>query len=101
MFKAIGRFFKSLFNTLWRTFNSFLKKVGAILFNAGAAYILDVAREAVSELQATDLTNEQKRKKAFEKIKNYVKEKELNVRDSVINSVIELVVQELKDLLRS
>jgi len=100
MFEVIGRFFKSLFNTLWRTFNSFLKKVGEILFDAGAAYILDVAREAVSELQATDLTDEEKRKKAFEKIKNYVEEKGLNVRDSVINSVIELAVQELKDLLK-
>ena len=85
---------KSLIDKVWSFFSSFMKELTKILFDAGAGYILDVARQAVAEMATTDLTSEQKRIEAFNKIKEYAISKGLTVKDSVINSVIELAYQE-------
>ena len=88
---------KGLFDMLLRHLKSFLRNVSKVLIKNGAKYILQVARETVEELAKTDLTNEQKRKEAFEEIKSFTKTKGLQIRDSVINTVIELAYLEYKD----
>jgi hypothetical protein len=89
---------KTFFDALLKAFKSFIKQITQILIRSGAHYILDVAKETVEDLAQTDLTNEEKRDEAFKRIKNYARMRGLEVRDSVINTVIELAVQELKNI---
>ena len=95
MLNAVKWFFSKVF----RVFKKFLKGVTKILMKEGAAYILDVARMAVMEMAQSDLTSEEKRNQAFNKIQKYAALKGVSVSTSVINSVIELTYQELKDTL--
>ena len=90
----------SLFNALLRKLKAFLKKVWIILQKEGAALILDIVRQTVLELSKTDLSNEDKRKEAFSKISAYALNKGIVVRDSLIFTLIELCVQELKSIER-
>ena len=57
----------------------------------------DFALVVVTNLAATDLTNEEKRAKAFEEIKKQAKIAGKDLRDSFINLAIELAVQLIKD----
>lgn len=82
-------FFTSSVKALWRKFRSFAENAAEIALKEGAAYILDVAMQAVAELAKTNLSSEKKRSEAFKNIKQYAKDQGLEVKDSVINKVIE------------
>lgn len=90
------RWLKSLFSSLWQAFLNFADKVTDIALKEGAHYILDVARVAVKEMSQSNLENEQKRKEAFRRIKEYATSEGLKVPDRIINKVIEDCVLELK-----
>jgi len=93
MWKWIKNFFSGLFGI----FRRFISSVGDILMQKGGALILDIAREAVSELSKTSLKSEQKRQEAFNRIKNYAQAKGIKVASSVIYTMIEMAYQELKE----
>ena len=88
---------KNIFTGVVSFFKDFFNRVGDILIKEGAALILDVAKEAVEKMSKTDLTNEEKRKGAFDYIKDYAKDRSLTISSSIINTMIELCVQELKN----
>ena len=62
--------------------------------------LLDIAISVVEEIQKEPevLTNEKKRKLAFKRIKEKLKESEKEAKDSLINLAIELAVNYLKNL---
>jgi len=62
--------------------------------------LLDIAISVVEEIQKEPevLTNEKKRKLAFKRIKEKLKESEKEAKDSLINLAIELAVNYLKEL---
>ena len=91
---------KDLFNVLARKFKKLLKEVCLILLDQGAALILDVTRQAVIQLANSNFSDEDKHKEVFKMIAEYAGKKGIGVKDSVINSVIELVLQEIKSIER-
>ena len=93
---------ESIFNALLRKLKAFLKKVWVILQKEGAALILDIVRQTVLELSKEDTwDNEKKRKEAFMRISAYALNKGIVVRDSLIYTLIELALQELKEIERN
>jgi hypothetical protein len=56
----------------------------------------DIAINAVTQLDGLDLNNDQKRKTAFEQIKNYALAHGMDAKDSLINLAIELALQTLR-----
>ena len=62
--------------------------------------LLDIAIAVVEEIEKDKevLTNEKKRKLAFKRIKEKLKESEKEAKDSLINLAIELAVNYLKNL---
>jgi hypothetical protein len=64
--------------------------------------LLDIAISVVEEIEKDKevLTNEKKRKLAFKRIKEKLKESEKEAKDSLINLAIELAVNYLKGLKR-
>ena len=63
------------------------------------ANLKEIAMEVVMELAQTDLQNEEKRKIAFERIKEIATEKGIATKDSAINLMIELAVQKCKQII--
>ena len=61
------------------------------------AQLWEIAEAAIKEAAQTGLSNEEKRKLAFENIKKIVGEKGLEARDSLINLVIELAIAHFKN----
>ena len=99
---------KIMFKKLWAKIKGFFVSVGAAVweFIADAIppakeIIIDALKGTAVEIVATlnmeDLLNEEKRKIAFDKIKEVAEEKGIEVRDSVINLLIELAVSWLKE----
>ena len=58
----------------------------------------EFASNAIKELDVVALTNEEKRKKAFDSIKQYAIKNGIETKDSLINALIELSVLRLKAL---
>lgn len=58
---------------------------------------LEIVYEVVVALSETDLTNEEKRKEAFTQIKYLLKQRGLELKDSIIYLLIELAVTRLKE----
>ena len=95
-FKSLGRFFK---------------KFVVVLFGKGAAKALanaaqkmfqnafgSVVLAIVAELSASNLSNADKRSSAFGRIKAEAEARGEEMKDSLINLVIEMAVLRLKDL---
>lgn len=59
--------------------------------------VKDIALDAVTQLVNTDLTNEDKRNKAFETILIGAEQEGVKVTTGIINLAIEMAVQSLKD----
>jgi hypothetical protein len=55
-----------------------------------------VARDAIKELMESDLSNDEKRRAVFERIKFKALAKGLEVKDSFINFIIETIYQDIK-----
>jgi len=89
---------KAWFSPLLATFRDFLKAIFQGAVELTLAALKDLAIQVVSELQydPSIITNEDKRKIAFERIKVLAKAKGISVKDSLINLAIELAVQYLK-----
>ncbi len=89
--------FSKLFSTVAKIFQSFIDAVFTQASKIIVAELKEIAIEIVAEIGSTDLSNEEKRNEAFTRIKESAKEKGLEARDSLINLIIELAVQYLKN----
>lgn len=92
MFSAVKRFFSAVLRSFWGV----LKVVFAGATELILAQLKDVAIQTVSELESTDLTNEQKRQEAFNRIVIYAKNKGIDAKASLINLIIEIALQFIK-----
>lgn len=61
------------------------------------AKLKDIALKIIAELATTNITNEEKRREVFNGIKAYAIKEGIEARDSVINLVIEMTVNKLKN----
>jgi len=89
MFSWIATFFSRVFNLVKPAVNKLATEVGEL--------VLDYAIAVVSDLEAEDLLNEEKREIAANRIRGQLKDKGLEARESLINYAIETAVQLLKD----
>jgi hypothetical protein len=90
---------KALFSKVWASLREFLKQVFTQSVEQVLAAIKDIAVQAVSEIEnSTTLTDEQKRKAAFDKIKAYAIEKGIGAKDRIINLAIELALTYIKNI---
>lgn len=92
MFKAIRRFFSALLRSLWKV----IKRVVSGALERFLADFLEIAKDIVRDLINQDLSNEDKRKEAFNQIKLRVIGKGKEYKDSYINILIELALAAVK-----
>ena len=93
MFKAIWSWFKvKVIPALVDFFGAALTQAKQEVLSA----IKDIAIQAVMEAADTGLSNEEKRKKAFDRIKSYAISRGIIVKDHVIDLAISLAVSALK-----
>jgi len=88
---------KSLFSAVIRAFKKFIAKVFTSATQRIIGELKDYAVEVVSTLEDLDLTNEKRRKEAFKQIKEEAEKRAIEIRDSVINLLIEMAVQYIKN----
>ncbi len=89
---------KGLFIKFLRIFGMFAKEVFDEATKIVIAQLKDFANEVVKELSVENITNEDKRKEAYLKIQSYALNKGIAVKDSLVNLVIEMAVNRLKNL---
>jgi len=75
MFKAIGRFFKSMFKNTAAIFTNFISFVFTNGLDIFIAEFKDVAMQIVESLESGDFSNDEKRDIAFNNIKSIVETK--------------------------
>lgn len=92
MFKIWSWFLQWIFPSIV----SFIKDVFTEARQKAIDVLKDIAIETVTELSKTDLTSEEKRKSAINKIKVYAMSKALDVKDSTIALIVEMAVAKLK-----
>lgn len=93
----IINFFKGLFSRLARIFKAFLAEAIPLIIQIIIAELKDFAIETVNDLEATSLDTREKRNEAFFKIKEYAKKNGIEAKDSIINLVIELALQHVRN----
>ena len=93
---GLGSWINFFFNRFVGIFKLFISEVLSVAKQIAIAQLKDIATYAVTEMQSTNMSNEDKRKAAFQKIKNYAVEKGVNAKDSLINLTIELALQKIK-----
>jgi len=89
---GLGTWLKNLFNSLLRAFWSFLKIIYPVAKALLMAELLDFAKSIVKDLNFSDLTNEEKRKEAFKRIKVEAVTRGSKIRDHMIYDLIEKAV---------
>lgn len=89
---------RSMFSSLLRKFSSIIREVFPTVKRVVIAECYDVAMKVVEELNASNLSNDAKRKEAFQRIKDEVFASGKEVKDSIINILIEFAVQKLKNM---
>ncbi len=93
----------------WERLKLFFVRVGAVLKNVLKSVFSVVSKQLIDELldfaitickdlDAEDLTSSEKRKEAFKSIKAEATERGLDLRDSLVNLLIELAVNYVKSL---
>ena len=87
---------KSLFNKFIGMCKRFIASALPLASQLLIGKLRDVAITIVEKLQATDLTDEEKRAEAFRQISEYVTNAGIDIRDSLINLIIELALQFVK-----
>jgi hypothetical protein len=92
----IPQWLRNMFNAASRALWSFLKKVLSGAVEIALAQILDIAKVTVAKFENGEMSNEDKRRLAFNEIKAYALSKKLNIKDSIINLAIELSVAFIK-----
>lgn len=90
MFEKIKILMSSIWVVLKPIFIQFMTSAGQLL--------LDVAVDIVKDLANTDLSSSEKREAAFDRIKGELKVKGVEVKDSLINTAIEIAVQRIKTI---
>jgi hypothetical protein len=93
MFSKITAWIRSFFAG---TVKAFLAAVFTKAKTEIIAALKDVAVQAVIKLADTDLSNEEKRKQAFQEVKAYAVSRGIQAGDSLINLIIELAVSAVK-----
>jgi hypothetical protein len=93
MFKGLLNWVKGLFTD---SVKAFLNAVFTKARQEAVSALKDVAIRAVTEIQDTDMSNEEKRKAAFSKIKNYAVTRGIQAGDSTVNLVLEMAVSAIK-----
>lgn len=88
---------KSLFSKALRIVEAILKSVFTSAFKILMSKLQDIATESIKKLTTTDLSNDEKRNRAFNEIKTYAIEKAISVNDSDINLIIETIFKSLKN----
>lgn len=97
MFKKIGDFFKGVFDAAIRACRALIDAALPTVTQIIIGQLKDFAIKAVSEVQGLDMENEDKRRMAFAKIAGYAKGNAIDAKDSLINFVIELALQAIKN----
>ena len=91
--------FKRLWNRLVRIFKKFIDIAIPIITQMLIAEFKDFAINAVDKIQSTDLSNSEKREEVFKEIKTEALSRGKTLSDSVINLLIELALQYIKNKL--
>lgn len=89
-------FFQWIWSKISNLFINFVKSAVNKLTQKLIVDLKDFALEVVTELASTDLTNTQKRKEAFDKIKAEAISRGLEYKDSALNLLVELCVASIK-----
>jgi len=97
MFKKIGNFFKNLSDAAVKACKALIDAALPTVSQIIIGQLKDFALMAVKEVQGLDIDNDEKRKQAFENIKEYAKTNAIDAKDSLINFVIELALQAVKN----
>lgn len=87
----------NIFNKFVRACKAFLAVAIPIVTQVILGQLKDFALEVVKELAGANLSNEEKRKIAFERIKQYAISVGISISDSLLNTLIELAVQAWKN----
>ena len=94
---GIPEWIKAFFSKAVRMFKQLLKEAIPLLAQIIIGQLSKYAEQVIGDLNSTDLRNDEKRGMAFDKIKDYSVKNGLEVRDSLINLIIELVVLKFKE----
>jgi len=86
-----------MFNKFIKIFKKFIKDAFDVTSKIVIGKYKEFAIEVVKDLSLQVLTNEEKRKKAFESIKEKAKKEGEELKESLINTLIELAVQYVKN----
>jgi len=92
--EIIKRFFIGLVGK----FNSILKVVFSKVVKILMAKVWDIAQDVCDELKTEDLTNKEKREEAFIRVKEIARQNGIELKESITNLLIELVVQYGKNI---
>jgi len=93
------QWFKNLFSKAIRAFKGLINAAIPLLRQIIIGQLAEFARDTVTELSVTNLSNEEKRKQAFQRIKQFSITHGIVARDSIINVIIELAVLTIKNSL--
>ncbi len=88
---------RDLFLKVIRAVKPILLAVFTSAFQILLARLQNIATESITKLATTDMSNEEKRKQAFQDIKSYAISKALSVNDRDINLIIETIYNSLKN----
>ena len=88
---------KGLINSAIRKFKEFLAAALPEAKQIILGLLSDIATEAVKELDLSTLKDEDRRKAAFDRIKQYAVTNGIEARDSLIYLAIELALQKFKE----
>ena len=89
---SIKRFFMSAFRNLW----SVLRTVISGALERFLADMFDFAMEVIRDLANTEMSNDEKRKEAFNRIKNKAIGKGIDYKDNWVSILLEICVAKLK-----
>ena len=92
MFSAIKRFFSKALRKFW----GIIRKIFNGALEVFLAEFMDFALETVRDLANTDLSNDDKRKNAFNEIKNKAIMRGVEWKDSYVNLLLEICVAKIK-----
>lgn len=87
---------KRFFNNLLRGFWGFMRSIISGAEEVVLAQLKDFAMATVRDLATSDLTGDNKRTIAFQKIKAHANEKAIYIKDHWLNLLIEIAVAAIK-----
>lgn len=93
---GFGTWLKKAFRRIGRIFKQFIGQVFDRAAKIFIAEMKDIGIAVVKELAGTDMTNEEKRKAAFKRLKKVAIENGHDAKDSLINLLIEMSLQYTK-----